>query len=351
MKLGWLAKAVVVAIAPVLSVVAAAQSGGGGTGLNIPENVRFVGKQEPGVRKATAIVNGDVITGSDIDHRMALIIASQQIQLPPDAIEQFRAQVLRNLIDESLQIQAAAQQELTIEDREVNTTYARVAQNVRQTPEGFSTYLRSIGSSERSLKRQIRGEMAWERLQRRQIEPFVTVGDDEVQAVIARMNARRGTAEYRVAEIFLSSTPETAAEVQANADRIVQQIRAGSSFPAYARQFSEASTAALGGDLGWVRAEQLPDELAALVTQMPVGSVSAPIPVPGGVSIVAVADTRQILVADPRDAVLSLMQLSVALPAGSTQAHVEARGRQLGETARTMGGCGAAATAAQSVGA
>jgi peptidyl-prolyl cis-trans isomerase SurA len=351
MKLGWLAKAAVVAIAPVLSVVAAAQSGGGGTGLNIPGNVQFVGKQEPGVRKATAIVNGDVITGSDIDQRMALIVASQQIALSPEEVERFRAQVLRNLIDEAIQIQAAAQQELTIEQRDIDSAYARVAQNVRQTPEAFGGYLRSIGSSERSLKRQIRGEMAWERLQRRLIEPFVNVGDDEVQAEIAGMDARRGTAEYRVAEIFLTSTPETAAEVQANADRIVQQIRGGASFPAYARQFSEASTAALGGDLGWVRAEQLPVELAALVAQMPVGSVSAPIPVPGGVSIVAVADTRQILVADPRDAVLSLMQISVALPAGTTQAQAEARGVQLGQAAQAMGGCGGAAATAQTAGA
>lgn len=351
MKLSWLAKAAIVLIAPVLSVVAAAQGGGRSPALNIPENVQFVGKQDPGVRKATAIVNGDVITGSDIDHRMALILTSQQIQLPPEEIERFRAQVLRNLIDETLQIQAAAQQELTIEEREINAAFARVAQNVRQTPEAFVGYLRSIGSSERSMKRQIRGEMAWERLQRRLIEPFVNVGDDEVQAEIAGMDARRGSAEYRVAEIFLSSTPETAAEVQANADRIVAQIRAGASFPAYARQFSEASTAALGGDLGWVRTEQLPEELAAIVPQMPVGSVSAPIPVAGGLSIIALADSRQILVADPRDAVLSLMQLSIAMPAGTAVAQVEARGRQLGEAVQAMGGCSGAAATAQANGA
>jgi peptidyl-prolyl cis-trans isomerase SurA len=351
MKLGWLAKAAVVAIAPVLSVVAAAQGGVRTPGLNIPENVQFVGKQEPGVRKATAIVNGDVITGSDIDHRLALIITSQQIQLPPDEIERFRAQVLRNLIDETIQIQAAAQQELVIEDREVNAQYARVAATVRQTPEAFGAYLRSIGSSERSLKRQIRGEMAWERLQRRLIEPFVNVGDEEVQQQIADMVARRGTAEYRVAEIYLTSTPETAVEVQANADRIAAQIRAGASFPAYARQFSEASSAALGGDLGWVRPEQLPPELAALVVQMPVGSISSPIPVAGGISIVALADSRQILVADPRDAVLSLLQLSIALPANTPQAQVEARGTRLGQAAAAMGGCGGAAATAQANGA
>jgi len=351
MKRRWLAKAAIVLIAPVLSVMAAAQGGGGGTGLAIPDNVQFVGKQDPGVRKATAIVNGDVITGSDIDQRMALILTSNRIELPPEEVERFRAQVLRNLIDETLQIQAAAQQELTVEERDINQYYERLAQNFRQTPEGFSAYLRSIGSSERSMKRQIRGELAWQRLQRRQIEPFVTVGEDEVQAVIERLNASRGTAEYRVAEIFISSTPETAAEAQANANRIVQQIRAGASFPAYARQFSEASTAAVGGDLGWVRAEQLPEELSTLITRMPVGSVSEPIPVPGGFSIIALADARQILVADPRDAVMSLMQMSVSVPAGASTAQVEAAGRQLGERAQSMGGCGGAAGTAQALGA
>jgi peptidyl-prolyl cis-trans isomerase SurA len=351
MTLKWLARSAVVAIAPLLSVMAAAQGGERQPALDIPQNVQFVGKQEPGVRKATAIVNGDVITGSDIDQRMALILTSNQIQLPPEEVERYRAQVLRNLIDETLQIQAAAAEEVGVEDREVNDYFLRVAQGFRQTPESFTAYLRSIGSSERSMKRQIRGELSWQRLQRRRIEPFVTVGDDEVQAVLTRLQQSRGTAEYRVAEIFLSSTPETAAEVRANAARMVQQIRAGASFPAYARQYSEASTAALGGDLGWVRLEQLPDELAAIVPQMQVQTVSDPIEVSGGYSIIAIADTRQILVSDARDAVLSLMQMSIALPAGTPRAQVEARGNQLGETARTMGGCGGAAAAAQTLGA
>ena len=93
---------------------------------------------------------------------------------------------------------------------------------------------------------------------------------------------------------------------------------------AYARQFSEASTAAVGGDLGWVRAEQIPQELTAMVTQMPAGAISDPIEVSGGYSIVMLADTRQILVADARDAVLSLMQLSIEMPAGTSEAQAQA---------------------------
>jgi peptidyl-prolyl cis-trans isomerase SurA len=351
MKLGWLPKAAIVLIAPVLSVMAAAQNDTPPGRIDIPENVHFVGKQDPSIRKATAIVNGEVITGSDVDQRLALVIASNNAPPPAEEMDRIRAQVLRNLIDETLQIQEAAREDINVDSSEIDAYYQRIAASFHRTPEAFTAYLRSVGASDRSLKRQIRGELAWTRLQRRQIEPFVNVGDDEVQAVIARINASRGTAEYHVAEIFMSATPETMAQVQANAANIVQQIRGGANFQAYARQFSEASTAALGGDLGWVRVEQLPDELAGAIQQMPVGAVSQPIPVPGGVSIIALVDKRQIGVADPRDAVLSLIQMSLNLPAGTSREQAEQRGQQFATATQSMGGCGRAQATAQSLGA
>jgi peptidyl-prolyl cis-trans isomerase SurA len=166
-----------------------------------------------------------------------------------------------------------------------------------------------------------------------------------------RLNASRGTQEYKVGEIFLSATPETAAEARSNAQRIIDQIRQGASFPAYARQFSEASTAVVGGDLGWVRAEQLPEALAEVVRQMPVGSVSNPIAIPGGFSILALEDTRKVLVADARDSVLSLKQMSISFPAGTTRAQAEPKLQRLVELGNTMGGCGRAEEAAQTIGA
>lgn len=353
MKLGTLRKAALVLAGSFLSVVAAAQPNPAPAprqgGLDIPSQVNFVGPQEPNVARATALVNDEIITRTDIDHRIALIVASQRVQVPAEEMERLRAQVLRNLIDEALQIQAARENEINVEQREIDQYYARFAQGFQHNAQTFSSYLTSIGSSERSLKRQIQGELSWQRLQRRIIR--VSVRDEEVQEVLNRLNASRGASEYRVAEIFLSATPEAAAEVRANAQRIVQQIRGGASFGAYARQFSEASTAAVGGDLGWVRSEQLPPELAAVVQAMPVGAISDPIQVSGGISIVGLQDARQVLVADPRDAVLSLMQMSVELPAGSTEAQARPRAEQLAQATRAMGGCGGAPAAAQAAGA
>ncbi|MEO7826203.1 MAG: peptidylprolyl isomerase [Allosphingosinicella sp.] len=320
--------------------------------LNIPANPQFLTDDDPNVRKATAIVNGTVITRSEVDHRLAIIRMAAGGPIPAEELPRLRQQVLRNLVDEVLQIQAAEQADIKITNGEVDQYFARYAlSQFKMTPAQMADFLRANGASPETLKRQIHGEMAWARLQSRKIEPFVNVSETEVTAVIDRLNAAKGTQEFKVSEIFLSATPETAAETRANADRIVQQLRGGASFLAYARQFSQASTAVVGGDLGWVRAAQLPDALANTVQSIPVGGISDPIAIPGGFSIVQVADTRQVLTADPRDAVLSLKQMTIHLTPGSPKNVVEEKVQGLLRATQTMGGCGGAEAAAAPIGA
>ena len=311
-------------------------------GLRLPENPQVFGAAIPSVVKATAIVNGDIITQTDIDQRVALLAIANGGQIPAEEGQRLRQQVLRNLIDETLQIQAAKREEIEIKPAEIDRTVTRVSANLKMNPEQADSYLKANGSSIRALRRQIEGELAWQRLQRAKIESNIVVGDDEVKAVLDKMNASKGTEEYRVGEIFLSATPATESQTVANAKKILEQLRNGASFAGYARQFSEASTAAVGGDLGWVRPEQLPAPLAAAVRQMGPGSVSQPIPVPGGISILAVQDTRKILTRDPRDAVLSLKQVSIEFPKGTSRQVAEPIVARFSQAARNVGGCGGA---------
>ncbi|WP_375196631.1 peptidylprolyl isomerase [Sphingobium sp.] len=310
--------------------------------LNLPKDVTVFGKGDPNVRKATAIVNGRIITGTDVDQRLALIITANGGKVSDEEKERLRVQVLRNLIDETLQIQEAAANDIKVDKAEIDQSYERVAANFRQSPTQFDQYLRQQGSSSASIKRQIEGELAWSRLLRRNIQPFVNVSEDEVKSVVDRMNAAKGSDEFRIGEIYLSATPENQQQIVANARNIIDQIKQGGSFAAYARQFSEASTAAVGGDLGWVRPAQLPDELAQAATEMQVGQIAGPIGVPGGVSIIYVMDKRKVLTADPRDALLSLKQLSVAFPTGTTKEQASARAATFAAQTKAIKGCGQA---------
>jgi len=207
----------------------------------------------PPESKATAIVNGDVITQTDVDQRLALLAIANGNEIPADQVDALRQQVLRNLIDETLQIQAAKTDKIEIKKGDIDRTVERVATGVKQSPQQLGDYLLNHGSSIGSLRRQIEGEIAWSRLQHDKIESGVSVGDDEVKSILQKMNASKGTEEYRVGEIFLSSTPYTQEQTLQNATKILEQLKNGASFAGYARQYSEASTAAVGGDLGWVR--------------------------------------------------------------------------------------------------
>jgi peptidyl-prolyl cis-trans isomerase SurA len=310
--------------------------------LNLPENPQLFGTTMPSVIKATAIVNGDVITQTDVDQRLQFLSIANGQPIPAEQVEALRQQVLRNLIDETLQIQAAKAEKIEIKKSDIDRTVERVAADSKQTPQQLAAYLDAHGSSISSLRRQIEGEIAWRRLQQAKIEAGVSVGDDEVKAVLDRLNAAKGTEEYRVGEIFLSATPYTEEQTLQNAQKILEQLKNGASFAAYARQDSEASTAAVGGDLGWVRPEQLPTALSAVLKQMGPGTISKPIEVNGGVSIIAVQDTRKVLTPDPRDAILSLKQVSINFPKGTSRQQAEPIVASFAEAAKNIGGCGGA---------
>ncbi len=322
------------------------------TGLDIPTNLQIFGKLDPNVRKPTAVVNDTVITGTDVDQRVALVAMANEAKLSPEDRDRLKLQVLRQLIDETLEIQEAKTADVVITPAEMTQSFAGVSKRFNRTPEAMRAYLRESGSSERSLKRQIEGELAWQRYLRKRVEPFVNVGDEEVKSIIDRLQAAKGTDEFNLKEIYLAATPANSQQVYANAKQILQEIQKGAQpFEYFARQFSEASTRAVGGDLGWIRAATLPGPLSEAATSMQVGQVAGPIEVPGGYSILYLTDKRQVLTADPRDAKLSLKQLTLRFPPNTTQAQATARAQVFAKATQDLRGCGTVEKVAAGIGA
>ncbi|HVJ02349.1 MAG TPA: peptidylprolyl isomerase [Sphingomonas sp.] len=307
-------------------------------GLDLPANLQIFGKADPNVRKPTAIVNDTVITGTDVDQRVGMIVAINKLKLKPEERDQLRLTVLRQLIDETLQIQEAKANEITVEPREIESSFTRVARNFQQTPEQFRTWLKQSASSERTVRRQIEAEIAWSRLLRRRVN--INVGEAEANAVIERLKQQKGGEEFHVYEIYLNATPDRAAEVRASMTKMIQQMREGAPFDYIARTYSESSTKAQGGDLGWVRPGILPEALAQAAQEMQPGQIAGPIELPTGFSILYVAEKRKVLEPDQRDAKLNLRQLAISFPGGTNKEQAAARAAQFAEATREIRGCG-----------
>jgi peptidyl-prolyl cis-trans isomerase SurA len=319
--------------------------------LAIPGGQILYKRNDPNVRRATAVVNGEIITGTDIDQRIMLLTQGNLDQVPPEQRDQLRIEILGQLIDETLRIQAAEVDELEISDAEVNSYIAELAQqNFKRSVPETEKFLTSIGSSMASLRKQVKAEFAWNRVLGRHVTPFINVSEDEVQTRVEQEQANRGTVEYRVGEIYLSANEQNREQVYETARKIIEQLQQGASFPQLAAQFSEASTASTGGDLGWVKIRQLPQALATAVLEMSQGEVVA-VPTATGVSILLLIDKRQIGMSDPKDSTLELKQIAIDFPAGTTEAQAGPLVKRFSDETQKINGCGAADQVAQSLGA
>ena len=113
---------------------------------------------------------------------------------------------------------------------------------------------------------------------RRLASQTVEISDDEIEEATKRAREHAKEPQSRVAEIFLAvDNPAQDEEVKHMAERLTQQMKQGARFSAVARQFSQSPTAAVGGDMGWMRPDQLSAELGKEVAQLKVGELSRPI--------------------------------------------------------------------------
>ena len=84
---------------------------------------------------------------------------------------------------------------------------------------------------------------------------------------------------------------------------------------------------------------------------MGAGQLAGPIELRAGYSILYLIDKRQVLTADPRDALLSLKQISISFPKGTAEQDAAAKAAAFAKMTKDIRGCGAAEAAATPLGA
>jgi peptidyl-prolyl cis-trans isomerase SurA len=293
------------------------------------------------VQRIAAIVNDDVISGYDLERRVELVLNTTRLQDNPETRRRLRRDVLRGLVDEKLQLQEASRNNIKVGDDEVRRALGTIARQNNVPEDRLDEFLRANGVPKAALEQQIKAELAWSKLVRRRLRSSVVVGQEEIDEAMARIRQNADDAEARVSEIFLPvDSPELEAETQRTAERLAQQIREGAPFSAVARQFSRGTTAASGGQIGWIRSGQLAPELEQAIERLQPGQLSEPVRAAGGFYVLQLHERRR--AAGAGEVLLDLQR--ILLPEGADPA--EAR-----RVAAATQGCENAAAAAQELGA
>jgi peptidyl-prolyl cis-trans isomerase SurA len=286
--------------------------------------------------RVVAKVNGDAITDYALKERITFAIKSAGMQDSADLQQRLAPQILRQMIDERLQIQNAQALGVKATPEEIEQRVAEIERGAGLQRGQFKQYLQQIGVPFEIASQQIEAGLSWAKIVRRKVRPQVDVSDAEIDDGLARIRANAGKTESRVAEIFIPiDRVEQADEAKRSAERVVEQLRRGAAFPALAQQFSHGATAQQGGDLGWILPGSLDPALDAAIEKLPLRQASEPIRSPSGYHILLVLDRRQYAQSRPDDVKLNLVQMTLALPINASPDEVA---RATAEAQRAMAG-------------
>jgi peptidyl-prolyl cis-trans isomerase SurA len=248
----------------------------------------------PKISGIVAIVNDFVISDYDLDQRTALFIATSGVRPTKDTLVQIRAQVLRSLEDEVLELQEAKKHKIEVSKADVDKALKNIADDNHLNVDQIVMTITQAGVSPDIFRQQLAAQLTWQKLVAARYGTDVLINDQEVDEAMDRLKKGADKPQFLISEIFQAvDRPQDEATIRTSMEQIVQQIKQGAPFAAVAGQFSQSPSAADGGDIGWVVQGQLAEELDHALSELRPGQIAGPIRAEGGYYVVQLRDRRE----------------------------------------------------------
>jgi peptidyl-prolyl cis-trans isomerase SurA len=244
-----------------------------------------------------ASVNGKEIHRDDVDKIFRSRVNAEAPTPSQEEALSLKLNILDELINSEILVERAGKMNLMASDAEVEDKFTE--SKSPYTQEEFQKKLKDTGLTVDDLKSDIRRQLSIQKLLNREVVAKITVTDQDISDFYNKNRAQFNVAEpqYHIAQIVITPRPDSAvhnrkndkaaneAEAGRKAAMLSQKLAMGADFAQLAMDYSEDSSAATGGDLGFIAESALNQSDPALksaVLAMKPGQVTQPIPVKGG---------------------------------------------------------------------
>jgi peptidyl-prolyl cis-trans isomerase SurA len=248
------------------------------------------------IDRIIAVVGQDVVMLSDLRKesiRLATRLREQgESGATPDSVKQgaFDALILKKL-----QLAEAERLGIQADEQTVNTAVAAVADNNGLTVPQLRDALAAEGMDYDAFRASLREELLLRRLQNREVMQKIEVTTSEVDSYLERSGGVEGRTAVKLLYILIAPSTADAKDREAarlEAEQVIERIRSGTDFRTLARQHSSGQGAEQGGDLGWIRVNDMPELFQPYVATMQVGELKGPIAAGAGFHILQLEDVR-----------------------------------------------------------
>lgn len=267
-----------------------------GLGLVLAMTAGSASAQRVLLDRIVALVDEGVVLQSELELRIAEVRANAaraERTLPPD--EQFRAEVLDSLVIENLQMQLAERVSIRFNDDEINRILGNMAENNNLS---FDEYLNVLNEAGVYLqtREQVRKQMTLQELQRGMVNRRIQITEQEIDNFLnSEMGREIMAPSFLVEDILIPVSSAEPADLRQSKLRyaadIAVRLKEGENFAQISATSGQAGQFAVQGtELGWRKAEELPNLFREVVEGMNVGDVEGPIEAGNGFHLIQLAN-------------------------------------------------------------
>lgn len=231
------------------------------------------------VERVVAVVGERAILLSDLRRRAQpyLIQVYQTVPAGPQrnaAISQLYKALVERMVDEELELRAAAQAKVVVTEREVEAALGRIAAQNNISVQKLLTEAKRTGMEPGQYREELRRQLLQAKLVNVRLQGRIRVTEDDLRNAYRKLVLEeRERLAFRIAWVYLPAGNDPKQQ-RALAEHVAQLART-TEFSELARRYShDASTKNQGGILNATRIEQVPQPMRRALIGLDVGETS-----------------------------------------------------------------------------
>ena len=241
----------------------------------------FVSAQQSEViDRIVAVVNSDIITLYDLNRAFKPYEANiKALGYPPDkerqTLFQVRSDILNQLIDSQLADQQIKREQITVTQKEIDTTIERLKEARSFTDEQLREGLAAQGITMEEYRKEIESQILRTKLVNREVKSKIVITKEDIKSYYdSHQEQYAGDQKYYLWNIFIKESEVDKNEALQKMKDIENKLKQGASFVTLVNELNGSSSAVKGTDLGLYRQEELSQVLRTVVGKMKDGEFS-----------------------------------------------------------------------------
>ena len=248
-------------------------------------------------------VNNEIITNIDIENEIRYLVALN------NELKETSEEILKNLAKQSVIKEKIKKKEVSkyfkfnssqeLLDTVIKSYYTKLG---IASLENFKIYLQEYDLELDIVKNKIEIELLWNQLIGRQYQGQISINKKDLENKVEKyLKENELTKEFNLSEIVFQIKNDNEIIEKKN---LIKKDIVEKGFKNAANIYSISESSKFGGELGWIKSNQLSNKILDILTNLSIDEISEPIKIPNGYMILKINDIREVAIEKDKEKLL-----------------------------------------------